>query len=161
MPGLAATMMTATLALLLAGGWQATATIELHGTIPGACAIRYQDDDHALSVALEKRDAGTVVTTALAVTGAGVRRARLVTANVDTAEVLAPVPPRGDEAWRAEGPLEERDSGALLMHDLAISGGRVEIDRGHGLETFELPHPLPREVVAQYLNCTGDLVIPY
>lgn len=153
--------MNAGLAALLVAGWQATLAIELQGTTPGVCSLRYDDAAAGLGLAIEKRDAGASVVTALALRGEGVTSARLQTSNVDTATLLKPAAPRAGEAFRAEAVLEDDDAGALLVHDLAIAGGVLEVDRGHGVERFELPHPLSREVVAQYLNCTGDLTIPY
>ena len=153
--------MNAGLAALLVASWQVTLAIELQGKTPGTCSIRYDDAGSGLGLAIEKHDAGTSVVTALALRGEGVKTARLQTANVDTANLLKSTAPHAGEAFRAEAVLEDDDAGALLVHDLAITGGRLEVDRGHGVERFELPHPLSREVVAQYLNCAGDLTIPY
>lgn len=152
-------MMAILLSLLLAS-WQTTATIELKGRSPGVCGIRYADTAAGLQMTIEKRNTGSAVLTAFAVTGEGVRSARLVTANVDTLKLLKRAEPRPGEALRAEAVLENQDAGALLIHDLAISGGRLDIQRrGRKLQRYELPHPLPREVVTGYLNCAGDLVI--
>lgn len=141
--------------------WQTTVAIELRAGTPSRCAIRYAMPARGLVLSVEKRNTGDAVLTAVAVSGVPVTDARLRTANLDTASLLKPAAPQRDERWRAEAGLEDSDSGAVLMHDLAISGGELQLVAANGTETLALPHPLPREVVAQYLNCAGDLVIPY
>lgn len=151
--------MSALAATLLLAGWQASAVVTLVPP-PGVCALRYDDAERGLAAVVETRDTGTQLVTAFAISGAGIQRARLVTANFDSAIRLKPVPPLAGEALRMQAALDESDSAALLVHDLSNAGGRIELQRRGraGIERLELPHPLPRrEVVSRFLFCVTDL----
>ncbi len=147
--------------LLLTVTWNATAVRDLQPPQPGVCAMRFEDPAQGLVAVLEKRETPEGFVTALAVTGAGVRSARLVTPSADTAKMLKKAAPRAGETLRAEALLGDDDALALLVRELSTVGGRLEVKRAKDVERFELPHPLPhREVVSKFLFCTRDLILP-
>ena len=134
--------------------WQVAPIVVLSQGDPVLCGYRYRHPDGwALSVEKGVAPDGSVFT-AVAVDGA--LKLRLQTTSFDSDRDL----PRGADASRRQGNLEQVDAGGLLFFELGVSGGGLAVDRGDGARSFDLPAPLARDLTATYLNCAGDLIRP-
>jgi hypothetical protein len=56
---------------------------------------------------------------------------------------------------------DERQDWATLMRNFLFFGGRLVLGRVGGDIEIGFDGPAPRDVTAQYLNCSGDLAAPF
>jgi hypothetical protein len=56
---------------------------------------------------------------------------------------------------------DERQDWATLMRNFLFFGGRLVLGRVGGDIEIGFAGPAPRDVTAQYLNCSGDLAAPF